>query len=172
MEREIILGRSVPVERQDGLEEAPTLQLRSLTLKRLSCWLRNADKSALVIGFIGYTLSPFSPYNDVVVNIAPSYFLAVLTARMIPLSVGLLTATYYVLSNLLGIFLLWLSLRKITRKMNALPSWKQAIWMLAWVALSVIILSRVDPAQLLGRIGLSQSSYKILKSAFTQVSSI
>lgn len=134
--------------------EIQPLLLRSLSWKPLAVRLKTRNRFAIVGGFIGYMLSPFSPYNDIIVNIAPSYFLAVYTGKIIPVSVAVLTATYYGLSNLLGILLLWLSIRKLTNRVNALPSWWQAMLMAIWVAASVIFLSKIDPAQVVARIGL------------------
>jgi hypothetical protein len=133
--------------------QPPDLALRTLSWNRLRTWLACASKPAIAIGFVGYMLSPFSPYNDVVVNIAPSYFLARWTAICIPLGIPVLTAVYYILSNILGIVLLWLSVRKLTGRIFVRPSWTQLAFAVVWMIASFIFLLWVDLLNLLKQLG-------------------
>ena len=133
--------------------ERPPLRLRDLNWNRLRTWLGGADKSAIGLGFAGYMLSPLSPYNDAVVNIAPSYLLARWTAAVLPLGIPLLTAAYYVLSNIVGMILLWGAMRKLTGSVRMRPSWKQAAFAVVWTGLTFAFLSRVDPLELLQSLG-------------------
>lgn len=141
------------IDARQADQKTQMLVFRSLTWKQLAVQLKTCNRFAIIVGLIGYLLSPFSPYNDAIINIAPAYFLAFYTAKILGVSIAFLTAIYYVVSNLLGILLLWLAIRKLANRVDARPSWKQAVFMLAWIAASVVFLLRVDPAQIVARIG-------------------
>ena len=63
--------------------------------------------------FIGWTLSPFTAWNDVLVNIPISYMLASIFMRRIDINFINLVLVFYWLTNIAGIFLMCLSGRNI-----------------------------------------------------------
>ena len=76
---------------------------------------------------VGYLLSPFSLWNDVVVNILPSVFLAQITTEFLPFSVLALAVTYYVLSNVLGLVMMGLASRALVANLDLVPSRRQVL---------------------------------------------
>ena len=59
--------------------------------------------------FIGWTLSPFTSWNDVFINIPISYMLASLFIRRIDVNFINLVLVFYWLTNIVGIVLMCLS---------------------------------------------------------------
>lgn len=58
-----------------------------------------------LISIIGFILSPFSWWNDLLVNIPIAYFLSVLTLKILPGNLALYMVIYYWLSNILGLIM-------------------------------------------------------------------
>ncbi len=66
--------------------------------------------------FIGWLLSPLTFWNDMFVNIPLSYICASLAVRVIPADFFLLVLIFYWLSNILGLYLMYASGRRLIRE--------------------------------------------------------
>jgi hypothetical protein len=60
-----------------------------------------------LVFFIGWILSPFTVWNDAIVNIPAAYLLANLAIRFVHLDFGLLVIVFYWATNILGIALMY-----------------------------------------------------------------
>jgi hypothetical protein len=129
-----------PADRQRAVRQAP-LWIRLLTMKGLRDRLSGQPPLVIAIAITGYLLSPFSAYNDALVNIPPSWFLAHLTARVLPVHEALLAGCYYVLSNILGIGMMgWAFSRVRPRpKLRWTLSPRQLLGSLVYVLITVVI---------------------------------
>lgn len=96
--------------------------------------------------FMGWALSPFTAWNDVFVNIPISYMLASLFMRRININFINLVLVFYWLTNIVGIFLMYLSGKNIFTGGKGVISESLKI-LLTMVAYSVIL-------ALLGKTGL------------------
>ena len=67
------------------------------------------------IFFLGWLLSPFTVWNDPLVNIPISYILANLYARFLPGNFPLVVLIFYWLSNVFGLYLMYLGGKAIIR---------------------------------------------------------
>jgi hypothetical protein len=65
--------------------------------------------------FVGYLLSPISFYNDAIVNIPISSYLALKVHPVLDLPFSLVTAIFYIFTNLLGLFFMWIPLKRINK---------------------------------------------------------
>jgi hypothetical protein len=68
-------------------------------------WGRGAFERTIF--FIGWVLSPFTFWNDALVNIPLSYLLANLVIRVFKADFLLVVLVFYWLTNALGILLMW-----------------------------------------------------------------
>lgn len=66
-----------------------------------------------VIFFIGWVLSPFTPWNDIFVNIPVAYFLGNIAVKFFPINFFTAVIVTYWLTNLLGIGIMIASGRNI-----------------------------------------------------------
>lgn len=69
-----------------------------------------------IIFFIGWVLSPFTFWNDVIINIPIAYLCASLFVRFIPVKFLILVMIFYWLSNGLGLLLMYMSGKQIIAK--------------------------------------------------------
>ncbi len=117
---------------------------RKFSFEGLRQWLRSADKLAIAVGFIGYMLSPFSPYNDLIVNVLPSFILASITVYFIPVSLTTAMLVYYISSNFIGILLLMWAVKRLSLDFTARLSKMQKIAIAAYIVGITLILSLLD----------------------------
>ena len=68
------------------------------------------------IFFLGWILSPFTFWNDAIVNIPIAYICASLFMRLIPGNFLLLVLIFYWLSNGLGLLMMYFSAKNIAHK--------------------------------------------------------
>jgi hypothetical protein len=129
-----------PTGGESRRDPAP-LRLNLLSLRELRSYLSGQPKWIWAVAFAGFMLSPFSPYNDAIVNIPPSLFLAWLTAKVVPVHPAILAGIYYVLSNLLGIGLMALAFARLSPRpsLRWSLSRRQLIISAIYVAVSVVL---------------------------------
>lgn len=77
---------------------------------------KKGHKLKKAIFFVGWLLSPLTFWNDIFVNIPLSYLCASLTVRVIPADFLLLVLIFYWFSNVLGLYLMYASGRKIIKE--------------------------------------------------------
>ncbi|MFA5145967.1 MAG: hypothetical protein WC515_01095 [Candidatus Omnitrophota bacterium] len=70
---------------------------------------------ARAVFFIGWILSPFTVWNDPLINIPISYISANIAARFMRADFTLVVVVFYWLSNVLGILLMYISGRALIR---------------------------------------------------------
>ncbi len=69
-----------------------------------------------ILFIIGWILSPFTWWNDVLINIPISYLLASLTSYFLPKFFVHSVVIYYWLTNILGIFLMFKAGKELIRQ--------------------------------------------------------
>ncbi|MDZ7401709.1 MAG: hypothetical protein ONB37_16255 [candidate division KSB1 bacterium] len=121
-----------------------TRMFRKFSRDGLRRWFRSADKMAIAVGFIGYMLSPFSPYNDLIVNVLPSFILASITVYFIDISLTTAMLVYYIGSNLLGIVLLLWAVKRLSIDFTARLSKLQKIAIVAYILGITLVMSLLD----------------------------
>ena len=133
------LADTIAIDTHKFLSESARVRfVGSRWFRRLRFLLRH-NSLAAVTGLVGYILSPFSPWNDAVVNVAPSVFLATWLFGTAGRLHVIMSAVFYVLSNVLGIALLMLAFRLSSIKWAwRLSAW-QWVWMAAWSGLVLAI---------------------------------
>lgn len=80
----------------------------------------NKDLLYRALFFIGWLLSPFTFWNDAIVNIPISYLCANLAARYTRLSFLSLVLVFYWLSNGLGIVIMYFTGKKILEEQKGI----------------------------------------------------
>jgi len=66
--------------------------------------------------FIGWLLSPFTTWNDVLINIPLAYLCASLSFKVFPANFALQVIVFYWLSNGLGILLMYFTGRNVLKE--------------------------------------------------------
>ncbi len=122
---------------EDHFSSTSSIKLRELGFRSLLQISSGQDKIAIFVLVLGYLLSPLSPGNDVLINILPSYALALLIEPLIPLSIVVITLIIYLLSNVLGIAMIAIAARFLTKHFELKPSLRQ-ILILTFYSLAII----------------------------------
>jgi len=68
-----------------------------------------------IIFFIGWVLSPFTPWNDIFVNIPIAYFFSNIAVKIFSLDFFIYVVVFYWLSNIIGIAVMVISGRGIIK---------------------------------------------------------
>jgi len=66
--------------------------------------------------FIGWLLSPFTTWNDVLINIPLAYLCASLFFKLFPANFALQVIIFYWLSNALGLLLMYITGRNVLKE--------------------------------------------------------
>jgi hypothetical protein len=115
---------------RDSLTNNKRVAFAHTSLPLIRNWTKR-NKTALVLGIIGYILSPFSPYNDAIVNYPISGLLTRLTIPVVKVPSQLIFLLFYLLTNVAGLFLMYIAFIRITssEKLKMNPTRKQ-YWLL------------------------------------------
>ena len=89
--------------------------------------------------FVGWLLSPFTFWNDAFVNIPLSYICASLFVRLSRSNFLLTTLLFYWLSNILGIFMMYLSGKSILKDRKSIVR-EVVVFLITIAAYSLILI--------------------------------
>lgn len=89
--------------------------------------------------FIGWLLSPLTPWNDVVVNIPIAYICAVISTRIFRVDFLLAMVISYWATNLIGLLLMYISGKNIIKDIKGDPH-KRLIKLIASCLIYTVIL--------------------------------
>ncbi len=129
---------------RDYLAKRSNSPFRKFSWDGLRRWFRSANKLAIAVGFIGYMLSPFSPYNDLIVNVLPSFILASITVHFINVSLTTAMLFYYIGSNVLGILLLMWAVERLSLDFATRLSKLQKIVIATYIVGITLMMSLLD----------------------------
>lgn len=99
-----------------------------------------------VMFVLGWLLSPFTLWNDAIINIPLAYLSANIVVRFFPTDFAFTVVVFYWLSNILGIAIMYAAGRPIMRNREDLPR-EIFIFLTTIIVYSVVIL-------ILGRAGI------------------
>lgn len=105
---------------------------------------KNLNAFDFTLFFAGYLLSPISFYNDLIVNIPISVFLATQTITIfnnLLLNKPILIAIYYIITNAIGLLLMYVSLRNINTKISWTFMNKKSFISIGIISIALVIVS-------------------------------
>ncbi len=89
--------------------------------------------------FFGYLLSPISFYNDTIVNIPISSYLALKLHPFLDLPFSLLSAIFYIFTNLLGLLFLWIPIKRVNKSFKWLFLNKKSLLVILLISVSIFV---------------------------------
>jgi len=107
----------------------------------------NSDKKGFryrSIFFIGWLLSPLTPWNDAFINIPISYVLAGITERFFHGSFVFMTMVFYWFTNCLGLFIMYKSgAALLPNRSRIIPEILKLIIVMAFYSMLIILLYKI-----------------------------